>query len=114
LTLKSARSGLKQGEPGERTRAIPFSAPLRRALEQSLRVALRLESIYIGTEHLLLAVFETDAIKVGEILLQAGADIASVRRELAELMGRPELSSELVEKAVARVSRAFSTSGEEP
>lgn len=39
---------------------IPYSGPARKALELTLRAALRLGHNYVGTEHLLLALFELE------------------------------------------------------
>jgi ATP-dependent Clp protease ATP-binding subunit ClpA len=39
---------------------IPFSGPARKALELTFRIALRLGHNYIGTEHLLLALFDAE------------------------------------------------------
>jgi ATP-dependent Clp protease ATP-binding subunit ClpA len=40
---------------------IPFSGPARKALELTVRAALRLGHNYVGTEHLLLALLELDS-----------------------------------------------------
>ena len=45
------------GEPPE---LIPFSGPARKVLELTFREALRLGHNYIGTEHLLLALLESE------------------------------------------------------
>jgi ATP-dependent Clp protease ATP-binding subunit ClpA len=39
---------------------IPFNGPAKKALELTLRQALRLGHNYIGTEHILLALFEAE------------------------------------------------------
>jgi ATP-dependent Clp protease ATP-binding subunit ClpA len=64
---------------------VPFSPDAKQALESSLRQALRLGHNYIGTEHLLLGVFQVS--KDGATLRQLlGADPAEVRARLDELM----------------------------
>jgi ATP-dependent Clp protease ATP-binding subunit ClpA len=45
---------------GEQPALIPFNGAARKALELTFREALRLGHNYIGTEHLLLALFETE------------------------------------------------------
>jgi ATP-dependent Clp protease ATP-binding subunit ClpA len=39
---------------------VPFDAPCRKVLELTFREALRLGHNYIGTEHILLAMLETE------------------------------------------------------
>ena len=60
---------------------IPFSDPARRALEDSLAIALNLGHNYIGTEHLLIAVAQGGG---------GGADVLAARG----------LAPEAVEEAV--------------
>ncbi len=45
---------------GDPPALIPFSGPARKALELTFRTALRLGHNYVGTEHLLLALFDVE------------------------------------------------------
>lgn len=60
---------------------IPFSGPARKALELTFRIALRLGHNYIGTEHLLLALF--DAEDDTGPLHRAGVDRDRLETDLA-------------------------------
>jgi hypothetical protein len=64
---------------------VPFSPDAKQVLESSLRQALRLGHNYIGTEHLLLGVFQVskDDTALRQLL---GADPADVRTRLDDLM----------------------------
>jgi ATP-dependent Clp protease ATP-binding subunit ClpA len=72
-----------------KTGQIPFTPRAKKALELSLREALRLGHNYIGTEHLLLGlVRETDGVAV-RILLDLGADPGTVRNEVVRMLSGP-------------------------
>jgi ATP-dependent Clp protease ATP-binding subunit ClpC len=64
---------------------LPFSPDAKKALENSFRQALRLGHNYIGTEHLLLGVFQVfkDDTSLRQLL---GVDPADVRARLDELI----------------------------
>lgn len=69
---------------GEPPALIPFSGPARKALELTLRTALRLGHNYIGTEHLLLALFEAED-DTGP-LHRAGVDGERLAADLAQAL----------------------------
>jgi len=70
---------------GPRTgRHVPFSAPAKRALEQSLRQALELKHRYIGSEHLLLGLIATDHDPAAMLLRQLGVEPADIRGRVHE------------------------------
>jgi ATP-dependent Clp protease ATP-binding subunit ClpC len=65
---------------------IPFTPRAKKVLELSLREALQLGHNHIGTEHILLGVVrEGDGI-AAQILVKLGADTASVRQAVIELL----------------------------
>jgi ATP-dependent Clp protease ATP-binding subunit ClpA len=69
---------------GEPRALIPFSGPARKALELTMREALRLGHNYVGTEHLLLALLELEdgyEDKTGP-LHGCGVDKAGVEADL--------------------------------
>lgn len=74
---------LPPGE-GEPPALIPFSGPARKALELTFRTALRLGHNYIGTEHLLLALLESED-DTGP-LRRAGVDRDRVEADLAKAL----------------------------
>lgn len=61
---------------------IPFTPRAKRTLELALREALQLGSDYIGTEHLLLALFRAGDSAGAEALADLGATRDSVLREI--------------------------------
>ena len=68
---------------GEVPAPIPFTAHARKVLELTFREALRLGHNYIGTEHILLALLETEdgdgtLHRVGVDKARAEADIAGI------------------------------------
>ena len=66
---------------------IPFSGPVRKALELTFREALRLGHNYIGTEHLLLALLELeDGSSVEEPLHRCGVDKDRVEADLLDAL----------------------------
>ena len=68
----------------ERPALIPFSGPARKALELTVREALRLGHNYVGTEHLLLALLELED-GTGP-LHRCGVDKVRVEASLAEAL----------------------------
>ena len=61
LTADAVRAAVRLGPPAEEVPAlIPFSATARTTLEQTFATALRLGHNYIGTEHMLLALLDTE------------------------------------------------------
>jgi Clp amino terminal domain, pathogenicity island component len=72
--------------PGAESPAlIPFSGPARKALELTVREALRLGHNYVGTEHLLLALLELEDLQEvqGGPLHRAGVGKARVEADLS-------------------------------
>jgi hypothetical protein len=53
---------------------IPFAVDAKKALELTLREALRLGHNYVGTEHILLGLLNDDTAVGGRILIDAGVD----------------------------------------
>lgn len=69
---------------GEALDLIPFNGPAKKALELTFRQALRLGHNYIGTEHLLLALLESEA--ADGPLHRLGVDQDRVQRDLIALL----------------------------
>jgi ATP-dependent Clp protease ATP-binding subunit ClpA len=67
---------------------IPFTPRAKRIFELALREALRLGHNYIGTEHILLALTETEGVAV-RILLDFDADSETVRDEVTRRLSGP-------------------------
>jgi|SRR5215469_1294103 len=73
------------GRPGTGPRPA-FSGPARRALRDALAVALELGHNYIGTEHLLLALYRNADSLAARILTQAGALEATARAHISAML----------------------------
>ncbi len=88
VSLEEARakvaSGAARAKTGARGSKVPFSPQAKRALEMSLREALRLGHNYIGTEHLALGVLRVADDGTVMHVLGVGAD--EVRRRVLEVM----------------------------
>ena len=68
---------------------VPFSAPAKKALEQSLRQALELKHGYIGSEHLLLGLIASDGDPAARTLQRLGISPADVRDRVRTRLRRP-------------------------
>jgi ATP-dependent Clp protease ATP-binding subunit ClpA len=74
-------------KPGTRASKVPFSREAKRALELSLREALRLGHNYIGTEHILLGVLRV-ADGDGAVTKLLGVEAHEVRARVGEVMSK--------------------------
>jgi ATP-dependent Clp protease ATP-binding subunit ClpA len=66
------------GEPGEPSDQIPFDVATKDMLEATLEAAASLQSQYVGTEHLLLALLRLEKVPVAVALRQAGLAVEPV------------------------------------
>jgi ATP-dependent Clp protease ATP-binding subunit ClpA len=64
----------------------PFSGPAKRALRDALAVALEFGHNYIGTEHLLLALYRNEDSLAARILTQAGAIESTARAHIVAML----------------------------
>jgi ATP-dependent Clp protease ATP-binding subunit ClpC len=64
---------------------ITFTPRVKKAVELSLREALRLEHNYIGTEHILLGLISEAQGVAAQVLVKLGADLEKVRREIIRI-----------------------------
>ena len=103
ISLEAARADVERiagrGEgtpPGH----IPFSRRAKKVLELSLREALKLKHNYIGTEHIVLGLVREGEGLAARILVESGADLPAIRREVMRL-----LSSGAVDRAGAEPPR---------
>lgn len=79
------RRGLLRRRPSRGT----FSDRSKKALELSLREAIRLKHTFIGSEHLLLGVLRENGGLAAQILAEAGVDVDVLRDEVVDkLPGR--------------------------
>lgn len=63
---------------------LRFTAPAKRALEQSLRQALDLGDDHIGTDHILLGLVADDADPASRLLARLGVDPAALRTRVRD------------------------------
>ncbi|MGD0982533.1 MAG: Clp protease N-terminal domain-containing protein [Acidimicrobiales bacterium] len=86
VSLEVARAKVA-GSAGAKARnqgsKVPFSPEAKKALEMSLREALRLGHNYIGTEHLALGVLRV--VDAGAVMQLLGVDGDEVRRRVLEV-----------------------------
>jgi ATP-dependent Clp protease ATP-binding subunit ClpA len=74
------------GKAGRLFGHIPFEGPAKKALELSLREALRLGHNYIGTEHVLLGLIHTEGGAAHHILAARGVRLEPARVIVEELV----------------------------
>ena len=65
---------------------LPFTPRAKKVLELSLREALQLGHNYIGTEHILLGLIREGEGVAAQVLVNAGADLSRVRRQVGQLL----------------------------
>jgi len=65
---------------------IQFTPRAKKALELSLREAMRLDHLYIGTEHILLGLIREGDGVAAQVLVKLGADLHRARREVHWLL----------------------------
>ena len=89
VTLDAVRSAVEATLPARDGREvpelIPYDAAAKKALELTFREALRLGHNYVGTEHLLLALLETESDD--GVLAGLGVDKAATSALIASLLG---------------------------
>ncbi|HUQ63715.1 MAG TPA: Clp protease N-terminal domain-containing protein [Acidimicrobiales bacterium] len=92
ISLDAVRSqvqqliGRGQGSPSGH---VPFTPRAKKVLELSLREALQFGHNYIGTEHILLGLVREGEGVGARVLVELGADLASVREKVVSLLGDP-------------------------
>jgi ATP-dependent Clp protease ATP-binding subunit ClpC len=103
ISLEAARADVERivgrGE-GAPSGHIPFTRRAKKVLELSLREALKLQHNYIGTEHIVLGLVREGEGLAARILVESGADLPAIRREVMRL-----LSSGAVDRAGAEPPR---------
>ncbi len=67
------------------TDPLPVHATRAAALQGTVHVALELGHNYIGTEHILLALFDGEGV-AAEVLTELGAERADAKAEIVELL----------------------------
>ena len=80
VDTEALRASVMPPAGAESPALIPFSGPARKALELTIREALRLGHNYVGTEHLLLALLEFE--DGAGPLHRSGVDKARVEADL--------------------------------
>jgi hypothetical protein len=78
---KAARSSLASQAPAHLPALIPYAAPTKKILELVVREAFRLGHDYIGTEHILLGLLNSDT-DAATLLRALGADPEAAERYL--------------------------------
>lgn len=81
---------------GQKLELVPFSGPAKKVLELTFREALRLGHNYVGTEHILLALLESEdgdgpLHRLGVDKDRAGADLVELLASLTGIKPDPSL-----------------------
>ena len=77
---------------------IPFSDMAKKALDAAFNEAAEMRHNYIGTEHILLGILETNETNASKILIQLGHNIDSIKQEIYEISGEAVVKSEVEEE----------------
>jgi ATP-dependent Clp protease ATP-binding subunit ClpC len=89
VSLEAARRQVEES-PGRGRQApgvnLPFTPGATKALELAKREALASRSDHIGTGHVLLGLLREGEGTAAQVLIKLGADVASTRRQVAELL----------------------------
>ena len=91
ISLEAVREKVEEtiGPAGSSTTGSPpFTPRAKKVLELSLREALQLGHNYIGTEHLLLALYRGQSGVAKQVLEQLGASEAAVREKVLAALAR--------------------------
>ncbi len=73
---------------------VPLTTRAKKVLQIAVHEARDMGHMYIGTEHLLLALLREGHGVACQVLTQLGADQDTIRQHLAELSGQPEVPGE--------------------
>ena len=68
---------------------LPLSSSAKKVLKHAAEESARLARQHIGTEHLLLGLLDEERSFAAVLMLQAGADVASLRAQFAQLPVEP-------------------------
>src|SRR4026209_2983231 len=89
ISLEAVRAQVEEiiGHGGQAPSGhIPFTPRAKKVLELSLREALQLGHIYIGTEHILLGLIREGEGVAAQVLVKLGADLNRVRQQVIQLL----------------------------
>lgn len=90
VSLESVRNKVEEviGKPSKTptNESAPFTPRAKKVMELALREALQLGHNYIGTEHLLLGVVREGEGVAAQVLVNLGADLATVRQTVVQLL----------------------------
>lgn len=78
-----------EGRPSPTPGELPFSSTARQALERSLGEAIGIGSLYIGPEHLLLALLSTDPAGIGRLIGTSGVTSETLKDVVRLLATNP-------------------------
>ncbi len=85
---------------------LPHTPRMRQATEFAIAAARELGHNYIGTEHILLGILQTDHVVITEVLKPAGATPQAAREIIMDMLGTPKSTKtpvpEVDYKAVVR------------
>ena len=90
IDLEAARARVEEiiGEGGHSPSGhIPFTPRAKKVLELALREALQLGHNYIGTEHILLGLVREGEGVGTQVLVEMGAELTRVRRQVMGIIG---------------------------
>ncbi len=88
VTRDAVVAKLQRGEGGRRRGHLPFSPLARQALEATPQIAMTMAHNYVGTEHLLLALFRVRDGLAATVLAELGVTEDAVRADVVQRLAR--------------------------
>jgi ATP-dependent Clp protease ATP-binding subunit ClpC len=82
---------IPQADPGDEIRVtgrLPQTPRVKKVIEYAIEGARTLNHNYVGTEHLLLGLLRDDRGVAGQVLMNFGLKLETVREEVQNLLGR--------------------------
>jgi hypothetical protein len=88
VTRAAVVAEIESGTEEKRRRKVPFGTSAKRALEGALQEAIGLAHNYIGTEHLLLALYREPDGAAAKLLDELGIDADQVRGDVLDRIAK--------------------------
>ena len=107
MTLDTVREAVEQlvgrGDAANAGQHIPFTPNAKKCLENALFQALELGHSYIGTEHLLLSLLNTNQATANGVLASLGYELDEVGQQVLDRLGLAEVMMSTRNASVAQL-----------
>jgi ATP-dependent Clp protease ATP-binding subunit ClpA len=98
---------IRKGPAEDATARLPHTPRAKKVIEYAIEEARMLRHNYVGTEHLLLGLVREEDSVAGQVLMNLGLNLESVRREVKGLLGvGTDTEDEPSDSSITRYERA--------